>query len=607
MKRLFVNRTSSILCCLFFFFTAQSQLTQYTTKALHAHNDYKQPFPFWQAYQLGYGSIEVDIFLHNDQLLVAHEESELDTNKTLEKLYLQPILQSIKNGEKKVGDLILFIDLKTEAEPTLRALITLLSQYPAIIEQKQIQLTITGNQPDPSKFLNYPSYLWFDANPETNYPLEVQNRLAIMSANFKKYSKWNGKGILSKEERMRLDSVIKKAEITSSQKIRFWNAPDIPNAWYQLMKLNVGLINTDRITEAATFMTQLPKNTFQLHQKQATYTPTFISDEKKQSPKNIILLVADGMGLAHLHAGFTVNKGDLTIFKLRNTALSLTASFDSYITDSAPGATAFSSGEKTNNRSVGVDPIGRKLKLLPEYCASRNKKTAIITSGDITDATPAAFYAHQSERTESLAILKDFFASPVNIIAGSGNASIDSFLLKKQIDDVPVLHSIDLLESINTQKLIIADTMASKSVLKGRSNWLSKAFNKTVQVLSQNKDGFMMMIEGAQVDYGGHANDLPYLVSEVLDFDQLVSTVLKFADDNKETLVIITADHETGGLTLMDGNIEKGYVSGHFSTTDHTGIPVPIFAYGPMSYLFNGTFQNTEIFHRIFLAIGMSK
>jgi len=604
MKRLFVNSAVSIVSCLLFFFTAQSQFTHYTSKALHAHNDYKQRFPFWEAYKLGYGSIEVDIFLHNNQLLVAHEESELDTSKTLEKLYLQPILQTLKNGDQKRGNLILLIDLKTEAEPTLHALITLLSQYPAIIEQRQIQLTITGNQPDPSKFLSYPSYLWFDANPDTNYPLEVQNRLAIMSANFKKFSKWNGKGVLSKEERMRLDSVIKKAEITSFKKMRFWNAPDIPNAWYQLMKLNVGLINTDNITEAATFMAKLPKNTFQLQQKQTTYTPTFISDEKKQLPKNIILLVADGMGLAHLHAGFTVNRGDLTIFKLRNTALSLTASFDSYITDSAPGATAFSSGEKTNNRSVGVDPMGRKLKLLPEYFASRNKKTAIITSGDLTDATPAAFYAHQSERTESLAILKDFLNSPVNILAGSGNTSIDSFLLKKQMDEVPVLHSIDLLQSVKTQKQIIADTMASKSVLKGRSNWLSKAFNKTVQALSEHKDGFMMMIEGAQVDYGGHANDLPYLVSEVLDFDQLVSAVLKFADDNKETLVIITADHETGGLTLIDGDIEKGYVSGHFSTTDHTGIPVPIFAYGPMSHLFNGIFQNTEIFHRIMLALG---
>ena len=113
------------------------------------------------------------------------------------------------------------------------------------------------------------------------------------------------------------------------------------------------------------------------------------------------------------------------------------------------------------------------------------------------------------------------------------------------------------------------------------------------------------MTEGAQVDYGGHANDLPYVAMEVLDFDKTVGEALRFADQDGETLVIVTADHETGGLTLLDGNYPKGYVGGQFSTNDHTAIPVPVFAYGPRSGLFRGVYENTAIFNKILQAYGL--
>ena len=113
------------------------------------------------------------------------------------------------------------------------------------------------------------------------------------------------------------------------------------------------------------------------------------------------------------------------------------------------------------------------------------------------------------------------------------------------------------------------------------------------------------MTEGAQVDYGGHYNQLPYVVEEAIDFDAVVTKALQFADKNGETLVIVTADHETGGLTLLDGDYSKGYVSGQFSTNDHTAIPVPVFAYGPGSQLFRGVYENTEIFYKILSAMGL--
>jgi len=112
-----------------------------------------------------------------------------------------------------------------------------------------------------------------------------------------------------------------------------------------------------------------------------------------------------------------------------------------------------------------------------------------------------------------------------------------------------------------------------------------------------------MMVEGSQIDHGGHSNNLKQVITENSDFDQVVGNALRFADEDGETLVIVTADHETGGLTLLDGNIKNGYVWGDFSTNDHTGTPVPVFAYGPHAGDFRGVYQNTEIFNKILALI----
>lgn len=587
MSQLFVSKCFSILL-MFGLLTngANAQHFHYTSKQLHSHNDYHQAFPFWDAYNHGFGSIEVDIFFKNNQLLVGHEETELSLTKTIEALYLEPLNQVVK--ENKLDSLILLVDIKTEAIPTLEAFIQILKKYPALIQEKKLQITITGKQPPSVSFSQYPSWIWFDGSLDKTYGLSESQRISLYSENLKKYTNWNGKGVLTKIDQANIQQKIQAINKNYGKPTRFWNAPDIPNAWYQLMKLGVSFINTDQIAAAAQFLKQLPSNTFQSKQKQQVYQPTYQSDGLNKAPKNIILLIADGMGMAQLHAAYTANRGDLTTFKIRHTGWSLTASSDSYITDSAPGATAFSTGSKTNNRAVGVNDKGEPLNLLPDYFFKLGKKSAIITSGDITDATPAAFYAHQLERSASLPILSDIKNAKFSILMGAGNNVIDSFLLanKKEISQT-----------------IITDSIAGKPAAKGRGNWLTYHFLKSVELLKNHKNGFFIMAEGAQVDYGGHQNLLPYVVTEALDFDRLVSAALQFADKDGETLVIVTADHETGGLTLLDGDFTKGYISGHFSTVDHTAIPVPVFAYGPKSYLFGGIFENTAIFQKIMNAV----
>jgi alkaline phosphatase len=230
--------------------------------------------------------------------------------------------------------------------------------------------------------------------------------------------------------------------------------------------------------------------------------------------------------------------------------------------------------------------------------------TGIVTCGDVTDATPAGFYAHTSDRDSSAAIFHDLASSPVQLVMGSANKSMnDTITNKLKQSGYNIVSSIESINQANGKKWLLIDSIAGLSMLNGRGTWLQDAFAKAVNVLLKNKAGFFLMIEGAQADHGGHNNSLPYVVTEVLDFDQTVGKALEFADKNGETLVIVTADHETGGLTLLDGDYTKGYVSGQFLTNDHTAIPVPVFAYGPQSDIFRGVYENTELFNSIMTAL----
>jgi len=298
--------------------------------------------------------------------------------------------------------------------------------------------------------------------------------------------------------------------------------------------------------------------------------------------------------------------------------LSKTSSHDNYITDSAPGSTAISSGIKTNNRFVGVDHTGKSVPLIPELIARKRIKTGLITCGDIADATPADFYAHQSSRDDATAILKDLLKSPVDVLMGSGDESLNNVGILKESDKAKIgenivselstrykiVSSLDSVREKQNNKWIVIEKRAGLSMLDGRGDWLQQALAKTIKVLSKRKEGFFLMAEGAQVDYGGHDNNIAYVSTEVMDFDKTIGDALRFADKDGETLVIVTADHETGGLTLLDGDYTKGYVSGQFSTNDHTALPVQVFAYGPQSFRFRGVYENTALFKKILDSFG---
>lgn len=583
--------------------------SKYSVQNAHSHNDYHQAVPFWTAYNAGFGSIEADIFLKDGKLLVGHDPHELTDERTLQKLYLDPIASMIKkNGGNVYADrnrkLIQFIEMKSDYQNGLPVLVNLLQKnYPEIIKNPSVKIIITGKVPQPSEFKNYPEFLYFDGDFTKNYTAEQLKRVGMFSSNLELYTKWHGKGIMRDEESAKLKAAVEKAH-QMGKPVRFWGAPDFPNAWVNLIDAGADYINTDRIPELTTFLNGIPKNFHKNENTFQAYTPTYRTDGLKKTAKNVILLIADGVSLPQFYAAFTANKSNLNVFKMKNTGLSKTNSANAYITDSAPGSTAFATGVKTKNNFVGVDKDGKYLKQIPEIIAEKGIISGLISTGDVTDATPADFYAHTDNRDDSKVIISDFIKSKVKILAGGTTDGLSEENISEAKKKNISLYNSTSSAEFSKDRVLITDPLASKNYAE-RGRWLGETFDKTLAKLNQNKNGFFLMAEASRTDGNAHANELGKVIQELLDFDEVVGKALKFADSNGETLVIVLGDHETGGLTLLDGDLKEGWVLGNFSSNDHTALPATVFAYGPNSQDFTGFQENTDIFVKILKAFNI--
>ena len=235
-----------------------SQPKKYTTANAHSHNDYEQANPFYEAWENGFGSIEADIFLHNNKLLVAHTEKELNDNRTLQSLYLEPLKKVIEQYKgfpyaDKNKELQLLIDIKTDSIKTLDKLIEVCKNYPSIIKCSKIKITISGNRPSSEKFILYPSYIYFDGILSMNYSVQALSKIIMLSDDFKSYSSWTGKDSISKKDWQTLAAAITKAHHLKKN-VRFWDAPDNENSWQVFMRLQVNFINTDHIKNSPDFL-----------------------------------------------------------------------------------------------------------------------------------------------------------------------------------------------------------------------------------------------------------------------------------------------------------------------------------------------------------------
>ena len=360
--------------------------------------------------------------------------------------------------------------------------------------------------------------------------------------------------------------------------------------------------------------------------------------EEAPKVKNVIYLIGDGMGAGAI-SSLLLSEDAQTGFEMAQVVgLSETCSANNYVTDSAAGGTALATGTRTNNGYVGAGPDGEQLTSVLRKAQTYGMKTGIVVNTTLTEATPGAFYAGVTSRKMVYDIAKQFTESEVDLAIGGGldhfigrpdsldltatliNKGYDVYLnwetvLKTESDKfVGILPLYDLhrreenngtASAAEGQEVCLAAQLASLNEdvnathLSEPTVYLEKATAKALEVLSRNNEnGFFLMIESAIIDGYGHNNDGDGMVVEMKEFDCTLRQMIEYVNKHPETLLVVTADHETGGTGVYyNGNTpgNEGPLKMRFSTSGHTGTVVPIFAYGAGAENFAGVMKNTDI------------
>lgn len=326
--------------------------------------------------------------------------------------------------------------------------------------------------------------------------------------------------------------------------------------------------------------------------------------------RNIIMFIGDGMGISHITAYRIHNvgaEGKLNIERMPVTGLLHTQSIDELITDSAAGATALACGFKTRNGMIAILPDNTRVLTILEAARDKGMSTGLVATSSITHATPACFASHVESRDNQTEIARQLVEGNVDILLGGGKR----YFIPQSESESKRPDNLDLIARAQEKGYQFVET--GEELLKADRNQVLGLFRsgslkreppeptlaemtaKSIELLSRNTEGFFLMVEGSQIDWGAHDNDLDYMFWEMASFDEAVKVGLDFALEDKHTLVIVTADHETGGLAINDGSFDGSDLEVGWTTGDHTGQPVPVFAFGPHCLRFTGVKENSEI------------
>ncbi len=321
-----------------------------------------------------------------------------------------------------------------------------------------------------------------------------------------------------------------------------------------------------------------------------------VSDEG--DVRNVILLIGDGMGIGQLTAAEVMNgEDDLVITSLPYMSLVTTHSSSNYVTDSAASATALATGFKTRNGRISVTADGDDLFTVLEDAEAVGKATGVVTTTRVTHATPACFVAHVNSRGSENAIAEQLLSSGVDVALGGGLDYLTA--IDPSGSGYTVVYDSTDLEAVDSGKVLGLFSYGYMSYESARSNSdqpsLTEMTEKSLEILSSDPDGFFLMVEGGRIDHASHANDFDNTVGETLEFDNAVLKALEFASGRNDTLILVTADHETGGLSIVGGYQSGGGMQVEWVTDDHIGSQVPVYAYGPRASEVIGFNDNTDI------------
>ena len=296
--------------------------------------------------------------------------------------------------------------------------------------------------------------------------------------------------------------------------------------------------------------------------------------------KNVILMIGDGMGPNHVKAAEIYKGSQLAIHSMPNQTYSLTRSANQEVTDSAAGATALATGVRTNNGHVGVDTEQKQLTTIMDVALQQGKRTGIVTTDVMSGATPMAFAGHCEDRHDDTRLLSSAARSGVNLFVSTSNDATSKF----EGYGYKNLQNVDAIsDATNNYVLGTYDITASAASQAADENGvaLDRVVSESIEYLSKDTDGFVLMAEGARIDKEAEKNNFEGMIQEMLAFDDAVQAALNWAKGRNDTVVIVTADHETGGLLLGDNATKDNIDSQHFwSTHAHTGANVYCNVYG---------------------------
>lgn len=314
-------------------------------------------------------------------------------------------------------------------------------------------------------------------------------------------------------------------------------------------------------------------------------------------PKSVILIVGDGMGVAHVTAMHTLTGAEFQLTRMPVVGLVETRSTNSPTTDSAAAATAFATGHKTIDRHVGVDPEGKPLLTVLEAAEQAGKTTGVVTTAAFYDATPAAFTAHNKSRYDSADLVRQMLRSGAEVIAGGGSQwfadekhpKLEDFVKESEFTLITAAADLD---SVRAPHILFAYPTQPREVELPEAP-LPRLARWAIDRLATDPDGFFLLLENEGIDGASHGNVTDAAQASLRSLNETVRVVLEWAAAHKDVLVIVVGDHETGGLQIQHEN--GGPFEMVWTTKGHTGELVPLFAFGPGSQAFGGLLDNTDI------------
>ena len=347
------------------------------------------------------------------------------------------------------------------------------------------------------------------------------------------------------------------------------------------------------------------------------------SETTQEEPLSIIFMIGDGMGVPQVSSAYYFGEGTPNFSRFTHIGLHKTSDKSSKITDSAAGATAFSTGQKTYKRAIGVSVDSIPQETILEQLQKEGYQTGLISLTSITHATPASFYAHVKDRDMHEEIAAQLVTSKVDFFAGGGKKFFNQRedgkdLFQYLVEENYHLDTLQLSNPVLGQSnayVLAEDGIPSK--IEGRGDFLKDATEMALDYFDQKGKPFFLMVEGSYIDWGGHAEDADMMVAEVLDFDKTLGAVLDYVKEHPNTLLVVTADHETGGVSIgkyyevdeSTGNKKEvaDKVAVYFNSNQHSGELIPVFAEGKGAENFQGIYENNEIYHKFLQSLNQNK